>query len=159
MTARNYLDRIEAAYQGEVYGEAMYLAIAAARPDPDHAWKWRVLAQQEIETKDAMRVLVAAHGGETRELDASSEAGLAAAGAYAPLPWPELMRRFSDALDDDIAEYSDLEKDCPPADAATLKRLTLHELLTKEFCELELAGRGDKSLRAILASLEHPPPR
>jgi hypothetical protein len=43
--------------------------------------------------------------------------------------------------------------------AATLRRLTLHEVLTKEFCELELAGRGGESLDRIVDVLERPPPR
>lgn len=159
MAPRTYLSRLESAYQGEVYGEAMYLAIAAAQADPERAWKWRVLAQQEIELKHAMRRLVAAHGGETGELPGSCERGRAAGERYAALDWRELMQRFSDALDEDIAEYSDLERGCPPEDAATLKRLTLHEVLTKEFCELELAGRGGESLDRIVDVLERPPPR
>jgi len=159
MGAVAYIDRLESAYQGEVYGEAMYLAIADAQTDPDRAWKWRVLAQQEIELKHAMRELVAAHGGETRELPGSRERGLADGRRWATLGWIELMRRFSDALDDDIAEYADLERCCDPDDVATLRRLTLHEVLTKEFCELEIAGRADGSICRILDGLEQPPAR
>lgn len=154
----SYLERIEAAFQGEVYGEAMYLAIAAAQPDPDHAWKWRVLAQQEVEVKAALRNLLAGNGVEVREQEGSRERGLSEARRYAGMPWPELMRCFSDELDADIERYAELETGCPPADAAILRRLTGHEELTKEFCELELAGCPDESIRAILDSLEHPPP-
>ena len=159
MTSPAYLERIEAAFRGEVYGEALYLAIAAAQADAGHAWKWLVLAQQEVETREALRALLAAHGVEARERERDRERGVVEARRYAAMPWNELMRRFSDELDVDIARYAELEKACPPEDAATLRRLTLHEVLTKEFCELELAGRSDASILAILDALEQPPVR
>lgn len=154
-----YLERIEAAFQGEVYGEALYLAIAMAQQVPDHAWKWRVLVQQETEVKAALRTLLEGYGAVPEELDESRKRGVAEARRYAAMPWAELMRRFSDELDADIDRYAELERGCPPGDAATLRRLTRHEELTREFCELELAGRADESIREILDSLENPPPR
>jgi hypothetical protein len=152
-----YLRRIEEAYQGEVYGEAMYLAIAAAMKDPACAYKWRVLAQIETETKSQLRSLVARYGGDTTEHSRSREKGIADAHEYVAMPWNQLMRRFSQELDADIAAYAKLKAECPSNDAGVLHRLVEHEILTKRFCDLELAGDDRNSIQCILDFCAAPP--
>ena len=152
-----YLSHIEEAYQGEVYGEAMYNAIADKMDDPDHAHKWRVLAQMEKETKAHIRELVKRLGGDVIESETERQKGIQEADKYASMPWIELMKTFSEELDVDIEAYSKLEKDCPPEDAAALRRLTEHEVLTKEFCDMEVAGNSDESILGIIAFCETPP--
>ena len=155
----NYLNLIEEAYQGEVYGEAMYQTIADNMDNPDYAYKWRVLAQMEAETKVEMRDLVARWGGEIAESEAWRDRGRQDARRYAALSWLELMEIFTQELEADIAEYTKLEEDCPPEDAATLRRLTEHEILTKQFCDQELNGQGDVSILPIITFCKSPPGR
>lgn len=147
--SRTYLEQIEAAYQGEVYGEAMYAAIARSLSHTGQAHKWRVLTRMETQVKAEMRVLVQRLGGETLESADSRQRGLLDARAYIGLPWDALMRRFSAELDPVIAEYAALEAAAPDEDRPTLMRLTRHEVVAKRFCELELAGRADASLNPI----------
>ena len=42
------------------------------------------------------------------------------------------------------------EQRCAPEDAETLRFLTEHEVVTKAFCDLELAGRSDVSIDPVL---------
>ena len=153
----NYLKLIEDAYQGEVYGEAMYSAIAERMENQDHAYKWRVLAQMETETKLHMRVLVAKLGGTIAESEDWRNRGKKDAEYYASLSWVELMKTFEKELEVDIAEYASLEEGCPLEDAETLHRLTKHEILTKEFCHQEIIEQGHLSILPIIAFLENPP--
>ncbi len=149
----DYQKHVEAAYQGEVYGEAMYGAIAASMTDPDQAHKWAVLTRLESRTKAEMLAVVRRLGGDTREHAASRERGLKEARRYIELPWLELMELFSRELDPVIAEYACLERSCPPEDAAALARLTRHEVVAKQFCQLEIQGLSEGSLEPILEFL------
>lgn len=149
--ADNYLKSIELAFQGEVYGETLYEALAQTLSDPDQRHKWQVLAQMERETKASMRELVARHGGTTVELQYWRDQAMLDLKKYVDLPWLELMRVFSDELTADIDEYAELESGCPSGDAEILHRLTGHEVVTKQFCDLELQGRGDISIAPVVA--------
>jgi hypothetical protein len=148
-----YLRRIEGAFQGEVYGEAMYLEIAAAMTDEDRAFKWRVLARQETQTKEYLRTLIERYGVDCEEHASSRDVGIRDAKAYAAMPWHQLMQRFSRELDPDIAAYRELESNCPPEDVDVLRRLTRHEVLTKQFCDLELEGKHEISIEAVIEFL------
>lgn len=153
MINRTYIEHVEQAYQGEVYGEAMYTAIAESMVEPDHARKWRVMVELEIRIKAEMFSLVSRLGGDTREHESSRQKGIDDAQRYIGLPWMRLMEIFSRELDPVIAEYSNLEKGCPEEDARALRALTEHELVAKRFCELELAGKADRSIEPVLAFL------
>ena len=159
MTPDAYLEAIERAYQGEVYGEALYRLIADDQVTPERAWKWRVMAQMEFETGHLMRRLVARHGGEISESRISRDDATRDFARYRSLAWPDLMRIFSSELDADIAEYAELEQAGPPRDRWVLRRLTEHEVVTKRFCDLELAGREDVSIEPVLHFCRRPPRR
>jgi len=153
------LDGIEAAYRGEIYGEALYEAIAWAQPDPERAWKWRVLAQLERETGAELAACLRRHGRAPRPAPEDRTKGIVDAKIYAALPWQALMRRFAEELDADIAEYSDLARRAGAAEAAVLARLVEHERVTQTFCRRECAGAGDTALAPVLAFVKQIPPR
>lgn len=151
--ANDFVKRIERAYQGEVYGEALYRGLADAIDDPGRSEKWRILENLEAVTKARMRDLVAKLGGDTCESEAFRLKGVNAVGKYASLAWSDFMALYSQELEPVIARYSELEVLCAPEDAATLRFLTEHEVVTKAFCDLELAGRSDISINPTLALL------
>lgn len=131
----------------------MYAAMAALMAGRDHAYKWRVLARQETKIKQEVRTLLARYGRNTEEYASSRDAGVCAATEYAAMPWKQLMQRFSRELEADIATYKALEANCPPEDKAVLRRLTQHEVLTKQFCDLELDGKHETSITGVVEFL------
>lgn len=153
----DFVARVERAYQGEVYGEALYRGIADVLDDPARAEKWRVLAELEVVTKARMRALVAKLGGNTEESEAFRQKGIDQVRKYTRLSWSEFMALYSKELEPVIERYAELERRCAPEDAATLRFLTEHEVVTKAFCDLELQGRADISIHPtleLLASVE-----
>lgn len=157
--SQSFLSRVERAYQGEVYGEALYRGLAAAIEDPARSEKWRVLAELEVVTKAQMRDLVAKLGGDVEESEAFRQKGTDSVQKYAGLPWRDFMLLYSRELEPVIARYAELEHLCASEDAATLRFLTEHEVVTKAFCDLELEGRADISIEptlALLASVQAP---
>lgn len=144
-----YVQGVETAYQGEVYGEILYQGIADGRPDAGERQKWLVLVEMERVTRRHMAALVTLLGRSTAEDPYWAGRGREEIAKYAPLPWPELMRIFSDELDPVIDEYRELEALGPAEHQAVLRLLTEHEVVTKEFCERELGGDGARSLEPI----------
>jgi len=155
------LARIEEAYQGELFGLAMYAAMADAQTDPVRRWKWQVLTQLEIETKAHTANLLERLGGDTAEQEKPWQEGLREARAIIGLPWLEMIEAFMADLPGLVDDYADLERQAAftGEDAEVLSRLTQHEVVTLAFCERELAGDGDHSVEPVLAMLEAPPAR
>lgn len=146
----DFLSRIERAYQGEVYGEALYRGIAKALDNRERAEKWLVLAELEVVTKALMRRLVEKLGGDTSESEVFRKKAIDNVAKYVSLPWDAFMARYSQELEPVIARYVELERRCAPEDARTLRFLTEHEVVTKAFCDLELGGRPDISIQPTL---------
>ena len=153
------LARIEEAYQGEVFGLAMYAAMADAQTDPVRRWKWQVLTQLEAETKAHMAGLLQRLGGDTTEQEQPRLDGLREARAIIGLPWLQMIEAFMADLPGLVDEYAGLERQAALSgeDAAVLARLTRHEVVTLEFCERELAGDSAHAADPVLAMLEAPP--
>jgi hypothetical protein len=158
-TSKNFLGRVERAYQGEVYGEALYRGLADAIEDPERSEKWNILAELEVVTKAQMRGLVAKLGGDTKESETFRQKGIDNVQKYAGLPWRDFMALYSRELEPVIARYAELEGLCASEDSAILRFLTEHEVVTKAFCDLELEGRADISIEptlALIASAKKP---
>lgn len=147
----NYKAGLDAAYQGEFYGIAMYRRIADARHHPEEKEKWHLLARLEEVTRSVLEAAVQRHNMATGARAESTEAGEQDAVNYMNLPWDQLMRRFSHELDDDIAEYSALLEIAPPSDHETIRFLIDHEIVAKAFCERELDGNTDLSVEPVEA--------
>ena len=158
-TLSHYERKLDAAYQGEFYGLAMYRLIAAARPQADEQAKWHLLVRLEEVTRSVLEPILRRHDMTTAAKPESLTAGEKDAANYMNLPWDHLMRRFSDELDDDIAEYSALLAMAPEEDQAAIRFLVDHEIVTKAFCDAELEGQGDHStapVEALIASAALP---
>ena len=155
------LKAIERAYQGEVFGVAMYSALAAAQHDPFRRWQWQCLVQLEVETKAATAALLARLGGNTADNPSEVQAGEAEARRIMDLPWSDMIREFAFDLPDLVAEYAAVEADAGlhGEGVAVLNRLTRHEVVTLQFCEAELAGDSASSIEPVIAMLDNPPAR
>ncbi len=160
-TPPDILAAMERGYQGEVYGEAMYSAMASAETDPVRRWKWMVLVQLELETKAAMHGLLRRRGGNTGESETERQQGLAEAERLTPMQWQVMLRDFMSDLPGLVDEYADLERRAAftGKDAEALRLLTTHEVVTLRFCEAELAGQAGSSIEPVLALLQRPPLR
>lgn len=157
--ADGYLERVTEAYQGEVFGEAIFAAMAARADDPEAVYKWRVLGRLEAETKERLKPLVAALGGEVREDPAGVEKGARLAEKWSQQSWGEIMGWFQAELPKYVRFFEKLEADARAEDRELLARVTAHEVALEEFAALEVAGRVNESLEPVLALLDRPPPR
>ena len=157
--ADDYLGRVTVSYQGEVFGEAIFREMGAKNTDPEETYKWRVLEQLETETKERLKPLVAALGGDVAEDAAGFEKGAAIAKTWSQQSWDEVMGWFQAELPKYVRFFEKLETDARVEDRELLGRVTAHEKALEEFAARELGGRGHESLEPVLALLERPPER
>lgn len=151
--------RLQDAWQGEVFGMAMYSAIADRQPDAFRRWQWMALHQLEVETGAAMRQLLLRYDLPVAELEESKRLGIAEAMRIVALPWQDMMKAFADDLPATIDDYQTLERACAfvGQDAAAMRLLVDHEVASLEFSQLEMRGDSNKSIKPVLALLKEPP--
>lgn len=157
--ADSYLGRVTESYQGEVFGEAIFREMAARADDPETAYKWRVLERLEAETKERLKPLVAALGGDVNEDPAGVEKGVRLADKWSQQSWGQIMEWFQSELPKYVRFFEKLEADARSEDRELLARVTAHEVALEEFAAHEVAGRAAQSLEPVLALLDRPPQR
>lgn len=152
--AGDYLARLQAAYQGEVRGEATFLTLAARAGSDEAAAKWRALARLEATTRARLLPLMRRHGLVTAPDEEQRRLGLARAEARAALGWHGAVRALAESVAKYVALYAELEADGPPEDKAGLAFLTAHEVALAAFARAELAGDAAGALAPVLALLD-----
>ena len=146
-------------YQGEVIGEVALDIMLGFFDDPDQRYRVAVMLQLETETKERLKPLVAALGGDVAEDAAGFEKGAAIAKTWSQQSWDEVMGWFQAELPKYVRFFEKLETDARVEDRELLGRVTAHEKALEEFAARELGGRGHESLEPVLALLERPPER
>jgi len=151
--------RLQDAWQGEIFGMAMYRAIADQQQGAFRRWQWTALLQLEIETGEEMRQLLLRHGLSVTELDESRRAGLAEAARIVILPWHKMMNEFADDLPATVDDYRALERTCSfeGRDAEVMHLLVNHEVASLEFAQAEMLGESQHSINPVLSLLKDPP--
>ncbi len=153
----DYRKRVCQSYQGEFHGEALFRELAARTDDSKHRFKWSALAQLETETKERLKPLVAALGGEVEEDPRNAERGRAEAAEWAPKGFAATVRWLDAALPKYVRFFEKLESMAPESDRTLLARVTAHEVAIQEFTARELRGRSEDAIAPVLDLLDHPP--
>ena len=146
-------------FQGEVYGEALFQAMAEAEADPETRWKWRVLETLERETKEYLDRALRARGHEVKPSDENWAQGLKLGKRLAAVPRAVFMPGLRGEVVKFVAEYEAAEALAPADGRAIAQHVTAHERAILDFTDLELAGRGSESTAPVLALLANPPAR
>lgn len=151
MDRETYLSEIKAAYQGEIWGEAFFKALATHDRVDEHRRRLLLLAQLEIETGNAMKELVDRLG-----LDAVPDPtpGEERAAAWSTLDWGPMMEKMASLVTPYVTRYDALAAAAAPEDSAVLERLAAHERALLIFAEHEAAQEPEHSLDAVMALLE-----
>ena len=152
----DYYRYLEERFQGEVYGEALFGAMAAGCDDPVRVRKLSILEQLERETKEFLLPLVkqAGYSGEPSQ-DRIAD-GIELGGQLAQVPWAELLRGFQVELERFVREFEESEKLAPPGKGHLLQRVTEHERALLDFANREIEGDERGAIDAVISVLEEP---
>ncbi|MBP0588455.1 hypothetical protein J8I87_01730 [Paraburkholderia sp. LEh10] len=155
MNRTDYIARIKAAYEGELFGEAWFAAMAADAMAPDRRRKLAAMAQLEYQTRMRMMPLVTRLGITGIDEAAQREKGIRLAREHAGQSWPAFISWFIEEIARFVTLYDEMERTSTEEDAAILAELARHERALLEFARLEAAGRPDRSLERVLALLDN----
>lgn len=158
MDQDDYRRRVRLALTGEMLGEAMTSALAAAAETPDQHYKWASLLQLESETKARLRAFAAGIGVSVLEDEDRRRQGIERAEAMAGMSWAEAMASFRDLVAPAVGWYRKLEAMGPDADKPMLRAALAHEVALLDFLDAELRGEPD-AIAPVVALLDHPLPR
>jgi murein L,D-transpeptidase YcbB/YkuD len=137
-------------FDGEVLGEILFARMAEHFDDPGRRHKMQVLSTMERRTKEMM-VAPLQRAGLTTEPDAKTIAEAESlAEALADVAWSDFMASFEPITSQYAAMYARIGQ-LNPDERATADLLVAHELALRDFGRLELEGKGDDSLAAIMA--------
>ncbi|MGA0298713.1 MAG: hypothetical protein ACO3OI_06490 [Ilumatobacteraceae bacterium] len=141
------LDALLDAYQGEIFGVAMYRRVTESLDDPWQRWQWECLTRVEVELRDELAAALVRLGHTAIPDEGEHAAGLAEAERIVGLPWLEMLHEFTCDLPPLVERYSAIAVDHESAVDVVgcrevLDRLVRHEVASIEFHRGELAGRA-----------------
>ncbi len=135
-------------YAGEVGGEALFTAQAAAAP-PDAARKWLALARVEAAVAARLAAVMAERRIPIPDIENAAVRARQRCEATAGKSWPEVMqwlhRLAAAALEEMQADAAALPVELEPV----AKLVVEHETALVAFAERELAGDAAASLRPV----------
>jgi hypothetical protein len=153
-----YRDEIGWAYKGEVYGEAMFAAladVAEGAGEAERTGHLRLMALIERQTRQQLAALCEREGIERH--DEPWEARGRAYGAKADRPswdWERFWRSFTPITTEALPRYRVMRDELAPAgDARTMQALVTHEQVLQAFADGLLDGRADPG-RPVIGALE-----
>src|ERR1700744_2262056 len=94
----SYAAALSEFYNGEVYGETLFSALAGLAQNPDERLKWSVLLQLETETKAWLRVRMIPHGVTVEERVEDRDKAHVRARERASQPWSQAIESMQDNL-------------------------------------------------------------
>jgi hypothetical protein len=151
----SYRDELDWAYHGEVYGEAMFAAMADVTEDPTRAAELNVMALVERQTKEQLAPLCDREGIERD--DAIHEARgrkLADRAARPGWDWDRFLHSFEPLTDQALLRYRSMRDVLAPKDdAATMRSLVVHEEVLQRYAQQALAGE-ERPSAPLLDALE-----
>ncbi|SEJ38339.1 hypothetical protein [Paraburkholderia diazotrophica] len=153
MNRTEYIARIKAAYEGELYGETWFATMAGHAVAPDRQRKLAAIAQLEYQTRSRMTPLITRLGITGIDEAAQREKGMRLAREHARQSWPAFIGWFIEEIGRFVTLYDEMERNSTEEDAAILGELARHERALLEFARLEAAGLPDRSLEPVLALL------
>ena len=136
-----YETLLREAYLGEIFGAALFDALAEAQPDADRREMLRTLETVEARTATSLKRLVEKAGMKLAgDEPKAREDGRKLAAAINPTDWDGFVRDLHDALPPFLEKFERLrDVGGTPVDPA-LNALVNHERAIQQFAELELAG-------------------
>jgi hypothetical protein len=152
-----FVKYLEERFQGEVFGEAVFAAMADAESDLDTRYQWRVLEVLERETKEYLARALRERGCDAKESEEQRANGEKLGRRLVAVPRAVLMAGLRTEVARFVAEYEAAEASAPADGLQIARHVTAHERAILEFVDHELAGRAAESAAPVLAMLASPP--
>jgi len=150
-----YLQGVQALYDGEVFGERVLLALHARARTPRDAYHFATILQLETETKARLRPLMLKYGlGLDETLDPAVVPPRVE--AYLGGDWRGYAAGMAVRLGPILTRYEAIAALGPAEDQAILQAVVQHEAALLAWAEAEAEGPSDAALAPMIALLNFP---
>jgi hypothetical protein len=146
-------------FDGEILGEVFFDKMLSQFDQPHQQYKLATMLQLETETKARLRCLMFSLGLDLRESQAAREQALELAASFEGVSWEQFLSSLNEILQPFVARYTELAEQAPAEHAQTYHSMVAHEQSLLTFTELELEGKLEQSLDAVISQLIYPLPR
>ena len=153
MDRATYLEEIVAAYQAEVWGEAIFSTLADHATNEEELDIWKTLTRLESTMRQLLIPLMERHGLNTAPDEEQRWRGQERGKMRVAAGFSATIRSMTEALPPFLTRYARLEAEGLPEDRNELASLNAHEIALYEFATRALAGGGRDSLAPIRAFL------
>ena len=153
MDRAKYLEEIVAAYQAEVWGEAIFSTLADNATNEEELEIWQTLTRLEATMRRRLIPLLERHGLDTTPDEEQRRLGRERGKARVAAGFPATIKSMTEGLRPFLSRYAQLEAESSPEDRSELASLNAHEIALYEFAMRALAGGGRESLAPIRAFL------
>ena len=155
----DFIEKLVRWHAGEVYGEAVFQAMAEHTADAETRWRYRVLETLERETKERLARELAARGRAADPCAQQWSDGLKLGKTLAGVPRELLWKGMRGEVVKFVAEYEAAEPLAPPDGAELARHVTAHERAILEMIDLELADPKADSTGPVRKLLADTPAR
>jgi hypothetical protein len=151
-TTHDYDELLLEAYNGELFGNAIFSEMAGRDEWHDHREALQLLATIEERTAAGLRPLVDAAGIDAGDGEEARRSGrdLGALGGS----WDGFVKALFDALPPFLANFARLREVAPDPHHPAIAALVAHEQTISAFAQLEIAGFHDVSTALLTRYLE-----
>ena len=153
MDRATYLEEIVAAYQAEVWGEAIFSTLADHATNEEELEIWKTLTRLESTMRQRLIPLMERHGLNTAPDEEQRRRGQERGKMRVAAGFSATIKSMTEALPPFLTRYARLEAEGLPEDRNELASLNAHEIALYEFATRALAGGGRDSLAPIRAFL------
>jgi hypothetical protein len=150
---RTYRDELDWAYHGEVYGEAMFDALAEVAGDGERATQLRLMTLIERQTRQQLAPLCDREGIARRDDDLEAKGRAFAERARKPAwDWDRFLSTFAPLTEEALVRYRLMRSQlAPEGDAAVMGALVRHEEVLQSYADGLIAGSPDAAAPLVSA--------
>jgi len=149
MDRDTYLKELVAAYQAEVWGEAIFSTLADHATNEDEFEIWKTLTLLESTMRQRLIPLLERHGLNTTPDEEQRRLGQERGKTRVAAGFSATIKSMTEALPSFLIRYARLEAEGPHEDRNELTSLNAHEIALYEFATRALADGGRESLAPI----------
>jgi hypothetical protein len=143
-----YVELVARAYEGEVFGAALFAGLVEGRHDQDERRKLKCLRDLEIHTRARVTPLIQRYSIRVDEDRARARADKAIA-ASTNIGWAQFLAQFDAVTNRALADYRQQLELAPIEERDVARVLIEHEEALQQFARAELQGQTDASLDPI----------
>ncbi|MCP5008264.1 MAG: hypothetical protein GY941_30670 [Planctomycetes bacterium] len=154
MINQAYRKRLNRLFQGEVFGEALYLTVVRCTWRPERQHKWDTLRKLETQTKIQLQSVIFQKGWDADERARYKFLGITIGMFAAILPWRLSLKFIKLIVCTGLKNLDRFVTRAPLDEKMFAKSVWDHECAQYEFVQRELRGDGKSSLEHVLVLLK-----